>query len=286
MKKKQTTLFILLFCMSISLFGQIKQQPTQQVLLEMRDSSVIKGILVAKQGDTLVVETKLFGTLSVKKKDIKTMEIIEKETPSDVKKRFENLHAIHNFVSPTGIGLRKGEGYYNNTYLFLNTGAYGFSKNFSLGLTLMPRQLFFVATPKLSFRVANNFSLGICGAVGFVGYGPLLGGYGVATIGNRDHNLSIGVGSGISGEYELKSPFFFSINGQIRLARKVSLITENYILQGHLLGVTGFRFMNAKSAFNLGIIYPFFPVFDSGSPFPFLGFGIPFKIKKKGKVRF
>ena len=113
-------------------------------------------------------------------------------------------------------------------------------------------------------------------------------GYGVATFGNRDKNLSVGMGSGVSTEYSLDSPIFFSISGQIRLARKVSLITENYILQGHILGVSGFRFMNAKSAFNLGVIYP--NVFDSGSgfiaPLPFLGFGIPFKSKKKEKVRF
>ena len=271
--------------MPISLFGQIKQQPTQQVLIEIRDSSVIKGTLIAKQGDTLFVETKLFGTLFVKEKDIKTMEIIEKETPSGVKKRFENLHGIHNFVSSTGIALRKGEGYYNNSYLFMNIGAYGFTNNFSLGLTIIPRAGF-VATPKLSFAVAKNFSLGISGTVGIFDGVPLLGGYGVATIGNRDQNLSMGIGSGISSEFSLDAPIFFSISGQIRLARKLSLITENYILQGHILGVTGFRFMNAKSAFNLGIIYPFFPVFGSSSPVPFLGFGIPFKNKKKRKVSF
>lgn len=283
---KQTTLFMFLFCVPISLFGQIKKQDTQQVMIELRDSSVIRGTLVSKRSDTLVIETTILGTIFVMKKDIKTMEIIEKETPSDVKKRFENGHAIHNFVSATGIGLRKGEGYYNNTYLFINVGAYGFTNHFSLGLTVLTNDGI-VVTPKLSFRVANNFSLGICGAAGLFIGGPLLGGYGVATIGNRDHNLSIGVGSGISGEYKLDSPFFFSINGQIRLARKVSLITENYILQGYLLGVTGFRFMNAKAAFNLGVIYP--NVFDSGSvsgsiaPIPFLGFGIPFKIKKRKK---
>ena len=282
---KQTTLFLLLFCVPISLLSQIKKEPIQQVMIELRDKSVIRGTLVSKRSDTLVVETTSLGTLFIKEKDIKTAEIIEKETPTDVKKRFENGHAIHNFVSSTGIGLRKGEGYYNNTYLVVNTGAYGFTNHFSLGFTILARGGF-VATPKLSFRVANNFSLGICGAVGLFFGGSLLGGYGVATIGNRDHNLSIGVGSGTSNEYSLDSPIFFSISGQIRLARKISLVTENYIIAGHMLGVTGFRFMNAKSAFNLGIIYPFIPIFSSASPSPFLGFGIPFKSKKKNKVKF
>lgn len=285
MKTLQTILVFFLFCIPISLFGQTKNQ---QLLLEMRDSSVIKGAFIEKQGDTLFIETKLFGTLSVKEKDIKTMEIIEKESPSDGKKQFENPHSIHNFVSSTGIGLRKGEGYYNNISLFINTGTFGFTKHFSLGLSIIPRAATMFAIPKLSFQVHENFSLGLSGVFGLLEAVPVFAGYGVATFGNRDKNLSVGMGSGVSTEYSLDSPIFFSISGQIRLARKVSLITENYILQGHILGVSGFRFMNAKSAFNLGVIYP--NVFDSGSgfiaPLPFLGFGIPFKSKKKEKVRF
>lgn len=236
MKALLTTFLFFLFCMPISLFGQIKQQPTQQELNEKRDSSLPDG-----------------------------------------KNQFENPHSIHNFVSSTGIGLRKGEGYYNNIYLVSNTGAYGFTKHFSLGLSIIPR-FAFLAIPKLSFQVRKNFSLGLCGVVGRLDGGPVVAGYGVATFGNRDNNLSVGMGSGVSTEYSLDSPIFFSINGQIRVARKVSLITENYILQGHILGVSGFRFMNAKAAFNLGVIYP--NVIGFGPITPFLGFGIPFKSKK------
>jgi hypothetical protein len=46
---------------------------------------------------------------------------------------FENAHANRQFMTPTAFSLPKGEGYYKNTDLLLNSVNYGVTDRFSIG---------------------------------------------------------------------------------------------------------------------------------------------------------
>ena len=53
--------------------------------------------------------------------------------------------------------------------------------------------------------------------------------YGVGTFGNRDNAFSAGMGYFYSGDEVLNQPAFM-FGGETRIARRMKLITENYIL--------------------------------------------------------
>ena len=80
----------------------------------------------------------------------------------------------------------------------------------------------------------------------------------------------------------------FTASGQGRLARGVSIMTENFINNDGNVGISGFRFMGKSVAFNIGLMYTFgtnssgFDFFGEGdSPFiPFLGLHVPFGKRK------
>jgi hypothetical protein len=289
-------LLILLNCFIMPIFGQKKEEQPKQVQLEMRDGNTVQGKLITRYGDTVVIETATLGTLNLNIKNIKSITVLDAQRLKNGEYWFENPHATRGFFAPTGYGLRKGEGYYSNIYLFLNSISYGFTDNFTVGaggdaFTIFSGNapIFMYVTPKFSFQAGENFSYGVGVLAASIGGGIFSGNstrssegilYGVGTYGSRDNNISLALGYGYSGNDWAKRPVS-TISGQYRVARKVSLMTENYILSEGFLGVTGARFMNSSFSFDLGIIYG--SIFDSGLsaiPIPFLGIAFPFGHKK------
>jgi hypothetical protein len=139
-------------------------------------------------------------------------------------------------------------------------------------------------TPKLSFQAGKDFSYGIgvlAGSFGFNTERTTAGiVYGVGTFGNRDNNVSVALGYGFA-QGELTQRPTVTISGQYRAGRKISLMTENYILPEAVFGTTGVRFMNSNFAFDLGLMYGNLSGEVSGiAPIPFLGIAIPFGHKK------
>jgi hypothetical protein len=108
--------------------------------------------------------------------------------------------------------------------------------------------------------------------------------YAVATFGNRDNNLSLGLGAGVANG---TSGRVLTLSAQGRLTRGIGLMSENYFLGDFNIGTTGVRFMNSSIAFNVGLMYSIGNNDNSFSsespfvPFPFLGLSIPFNSKKK-----
>ena len=280
-----------LFLTNTFLFGQQKEPANKYLLLEMRDGNTLQGKIIEKRGDTLVIETTTLGLLNVSTKNVKN--IIPLDNNRFVKGEFwfENPHGTRGFFAPTGHGLRKGEGYYSNIFLFINSAAYGFTDNFTVGVgadvfTIFTGNapLMLYVTPKLSFKAGKNFSYGVGVLAGSFGWNDERTGagivYGIGTIGDRDKNASIGLGYGYA-DGKLADRPVVTLSGQYRAGRKVSLMTENYILPGGFFGTTGVRLMNVNFAFDLGILYYSESDLDSPiAPFPFLGVAFPFGHKK------
>lgn len=296
---KQSLLAILLaFTFNASLSAQKKTEQAKNVMVEMRDGNSFNGVLKGRQGDTVTVESATLGVLNLNIKNIKSITALDASQLKSGVYWFENTHATRGFFAPTGFNLRKGEGYYSNVLIGLNSVAYGFTDNFTIGagadaftvLTGNAPALLYI-TPKFSFRGGESFTYGVGALVGSFGLNADRAtagiAYGVGTFGNRNNNVSIAVGYGFAEGSWSKQPVV-TLSGQYRVARKVSLMTENYILPDVVFGVTGARFMNSNFSFDIGAMYGglFGDAFSGGgsasavAPIPFLGIAIPFGHKK------
>ena len=230
------------------------------------------------------------------------MLISKKITPFDVvqirgdKYWFENPQSTRYFFSPNGYGLKKGEGYYQNIWVMMNSFAIGLTDYVSVGGGLIPLFLFAGAptpawgTVKISIPVSKNkFNL----AAGVLA-GTIIGGkdftdsntaygifYGLATIGSKDMNVSLGAGYGFAGGSVSSSPML-NLNGMYRIGPRGYLLTENYLFPGETstaLMMFGARTIIKNAGLDYGLVFPLGG--DSGSfAAPWLGITIPLGMRK------
>ena len=177
------------------------------------------------------------------------------------------------FFAPTARGLRKGENTLQTVNLFLVGGNFGITDNISLGgyVTLFPGagldNQFLVLTPKVSFPVSENLHFG-AGAVylripDFDGtldrsYGAGIM-YGAVTYGSADNNVTGGLGYGFF-EGEVGSTPILLAGGQKRISRRISLISENYIVadsRAGLGGLYGVKINWRRTSLGLGALYAY-----------------------------
>ncbi|MDB4728341.1 hypothetical protein OAF63_06080, partial [Saprospiraceae bacterium] len=201
---------------------------------KLTNGNTYLGTVLSEDAETITIKTKEFPQITLRKKDIVSMKVIESNQLKEGEYWFENPNATRNLFGPTGYGLKKGEGYYQNFLLVYNSVSYGFTDNFTVGFGTIPFTfgdgLFFTITPKVSIPIVEDkFNIG----VGLL-YSSLFGSsssiaYGVATYGSRDNNFTIGMGYGnIEGEWAEAPIFTFS--GMVRLSKKFGLVTENWVI--------------------------------------------------------
>lgn len=280
-----------LLCFASDLAAQEPAAPRDTIwVVEMLDGNTYSGNIVDTGGLHITMYTSV-GVLTLERRSIRSMQLVARQHL--VKGVFwpENPHSSRHFFSPSGYGLRKGQGYYQNIGLFFNQVSYGVTDNISIGGGIIPVFLFGAPfspawiTPKISFPYRNDqgsFGVGtILGGVlgqGLEGFGVL---YAVNTVGNRESQITVGIGMG----YGTKSGFVerptFNISGMRRLSRKWSFVTENYLFTtpdasfGVLSG--GARFMGRRLAIDLGGLIPVSPDFPIFIIIPWLSLTVPFQ---------
>jgi hypothetical protein len=280
-----------------------KKESGKQVNIELKNGDNINGKLMARRGDTVVVETTTLGTININIKNIKN---IDARSPENIKANeywFDNVHAVHGFIAPTAFNLRKGEGHYSNIYLFFNYVSYGLTDNFSLTagtefLSLLFGEgsdvpAFYYLNPKLSIPVNKEVNVALGSMLVFYKNGNFNGSqallpipYGIATFGNRNNNASVGFATSFVGSRRIP---ILTISGQGRLARGISLMTENHFAEDLNFGITGFRFMSKGIGVNVGFFYSLptsgYGIASDLGPNPlrrlFLGLNVPFGHKRK-----
>ncbi len=142
-------------------------------------------------------------------------------------------------------------------------------------MTLVPTGLdnqVYYLTPKVGLLNTDTFSVA---AGALLAFAPLDNGhslgivYAVATEGGPDGSVSGGLGWGYLDSKLARRPAIM-LGGAKRVARRMSLISENYLFPGTpdpLLSY-GVRFFGEKLSTDLAMIYPM----NSGVPVP----GVPF----------
>jgi hypothetical protein len=280
---KYTYLFIFL----LSALFVSAQKAGDFVVIKHNDGNTYQGEIVNINSEIVKLSTKTLGTIELDREDLKS---IESTTEKDISKGNLPMHSVFGsryYFGPSSLGLKKGEGYYQNLLIFYNQVGYGVTDHFTIGASMVPLFLFGGPTPfglsaKVHTHLADNISIsagflggGIIGDLSddFGDFGDNLGGigFGTFTLGNRRQNFTLGGGITTTGEGVL------NISGQLPLSKKFFLVSENYITQGAWVTITGGRYMFKQVGFDFGLLRPLGQG-DIGDfiGFPYIGVTLPF----------
>lgn len=256
--------------------------------LETRDGNGYTGIIVASDTARVIFKADNLGEITIPRKEIKTIEQIDAEKLKKGKFWFENPQATRYLFSPNGYGLKKGEGYYQNVWVLFNSFAIGLTDHISVGGGVVPAFLFAGSptpawvTAKVSLPVVKEkFNLGAGVLAGTVlgesetGFGIF---YGIATVGSKDVNASIGMGYGFAGGSISRAPML-NLSGMCRITSRVYLVTENYLFSDSNANTAVLSFGGRTIFKNAGLDYGLLlPVSDDTGIYgiPWLGITIPF----------
>jgi len=248
----------------------------QKVVL--KDGSEFIGHIVEQDSQVVVFRTSSVDRLEIKRSQIDRIEVVEESSMKTGRYWFPNPNPTRYLFGPSAINLKKGEGYYQNTWVLLNSFNVGVTDHISVGggfelistfATLGSDegwQPVFILTPKVGFKVRNDLHLG--GGVLYLNVPDIdfnesgsdrsgLGiAYGIGTYGSYDHNITLGAGWGFVQEQWADRPIL-TISGMTRISRKTALVSENWILpvDGYYgIYSYGIRFFGEKLAVDLGFI--------------------------------
>ena len=232
---------------------------TRMQVLTLRDGSTLVGRILSVGQESVQFETSV-GRMTIPIANIREVSQTETARMRDGEYWFPNPNATRLFFSSTGMMLKRGEGYISDYMLFFPGVAYGVTDNVTIGggVSLFPvgleHQVYYL-TPKVGGSVSENVHLAT-GALIASWEGETVGiGYGVGTFGTPDASLTTGVGYGFSGS-ELSDKPIFLVGGEKRIARRLALVTENYIipdLDENPVYSFGIRLMGEKLTVDLGL---------------------------------
>jgi hypothetical protein len=260
-------------------------------ILRTRDGSTIVGHLVRETRDS--IDFAGYGAVfTLARADVLELRAMEPEHVHRGEYWPPDPNSTRLFFAPTGRMLAKGEGYFSDTYLLLVGAAGGVTSNFTMGggMSLIPSQNpqnnVFYLTPKVGLIDRPNFALATGALVGFAGFEDIESKersfgilYGVGSVGSRDSHLDFGAGFGYAGGRLSANPALM-IGGATRVSRRVSLLTENYVLtslDNDGLVSYGVRFFGEKLSVDLA----FFNAIAKSSTFlfpgiPYVAFAVKF----------
>ena len=287
----KATLFIasLLFMVFVgqNVFAQTEGEKPHIYRIETSDRNIFTGQIVSETDRDIVLRTENLGDITIQKTSIKRKTLMEER---DGSLQSFNIHGNRYFVLSNSLGIPKGTGYYQNSWVFFNQAHYGITNNIALGAGLVPLFLFAgTATPIWIIPSVNipvsrdNFSLGANALIAAIAGGNNEGTAGfitfTGTLGNRNHNLSLGLGYGFIKDNWARSPLV-SISGMIRTGQRHYLLTEHYFVSGveefNLLSFLGGRFDFRGLALDYGLIIPMFQGMNTIVALPWLGVAVPF----------
>ncbi len=286
--------FFLAFAFVVTGLTCLAQDKNQAKIyhIETTDGNTYTGRVVSGDSTRVTIRTEKLGDITILYRDIRKKSALDVSQLKGDKIWLENPQSTRYFFSPNGYGLRKGEGYYQNVWVLVNSFAVGVNDFISLGGGLTPTFLFAGAptpawiTAKVSVPVSRDkFNLG-AGVLAGTALGASKTGfglfYGLATAGSRDRNITLGMGYGFAANSGTSSPMF-NLNGMYRIGPRGYLLTENYLFtsgsSSTLMLSFGGRTIIKDAGLDYGLVMPL--VQGSGIfAVPWLGITIPLGKRK------
>jgi hypothetical protein len=247
-------------------FQEMEFDSSETYRVELNDGSVFIGKFLEKDGQQLVISTNSLPRVEIPFSNIRKVEIVDRENiKDDGSYWFPNPNPTRYFFSPSAFNLKKGEGYYQNSYLVINsinvgvTDFFSFGGGFELISTFSPDVTpFFFLTPKLGTQISDNVHLS--GGLLIANADEYLLGttYGLVTLGDHDDNVTGGLGWGFF-DGEFASNPVITLSGMTRLKQKFSLVSENWFFPDgdggyYPIFSYGMRFFGEKIAVDLGFL--------------------------------
>jgi hypothetical protein len=261
-------------------------QKERLVAIEMKTGEQIVGYLISEDDTEVKLRTEKYGVVTLKWREILSIKDIDQNEVNKEGVYYKyNLQCTRYFFGPSGFGLKKGEGYYQNVWVFFNQASYGFTDYFSASVGTVPFFLFGGPTPvwivpKVSIPIIEDkLNIGAGAMMGTV-LGEDVGfaiPFGTFTYGNRNSNISASIGYGMA-DGEWSSDPTITISGMLRVSQKTYLITENYFFPAAEVSLItiGARSFAGKIGIDYGLVLPFEYGDFGGFVFPWLGLTVPF----------
>jgi hypothetical protein len=293
MKNRSKILYAVVFLFFLLTLNKVSAQvnsDTTRYQIITKNGNKYTGKILGSDSAHVKIRTLELGEITMLKKNIKT---IENVTGINQHRELQSGNHPQNtryFFSPNGYGLKKNQGYYQNVWVMVNNFAYGLSDNFSIGGGLVPMFLFAGSptpvwvTAKMSFPLEKNkLNMGVGALMGTVltseegshGFGML---FGLATVGSKQKNVSLGIGYGYAGGHWANSPLV-NFNAMVQIGKKGYFITENYLViidrDAMVIISAGGRQMINRVGIDYGLIIPLTSDMGSFVGMPWLGLTIP-----------
>lgn len=282
--KRPVILILFVLCASMQAHSQTENLSVNiRYWVLMNDGNEYVGILREVTGDEIKLETESLGLITI---PIVRISKIREVTSKNDTPLTDEIHSTKYFYNGSALNMTRGEGYYQNVWVLGNVIDYALTDNIQLQGGIVPLFLFDgTETPvwlKLKMTVPlvpNKFSIG-----GGVLYGTVIGleeNFGLintmGTVGNKDKNLTLGLGWGFTDEDFGERPTI-SVSGMIRTGPRGYLVTDNMFLDTGedepVLLMLGGRRLISRVALDFG------GMFISGTDpivvVPWLGVTIPF----------
>jgi hypothetical protein len=237
----------------------------QVQIIRLRDGSSIVGRVTEIAEDTVRFVGKA-GSLAIARADIVELREVAASSLRSGEVWPANPNATRLLFAPTGRMLEKGEGYFNDTYLFLMSVHGGISSRFSLGggMSVLPLDDFtdnaLYVMPKIGVYASPKLNVAVGGLAGVVGglvdddvnasFGII---YAVGTAGSPDASVTFGTGLAYAGGEFADHPVAM-LGAEKRLGRRVSFVTENYLIPNEDANAVisyGLRFFGEKLSADL-----------------------------------
>ncbi len=276
MKILKHVLALAVFCCSFdSVMSQVNSQPAidslntadttlKYVVVELENNTSITGKKVSDDGREIGIMTVDKGLILIPKYQIRTITVSATMPTVGGKRVFPNPHPSRYFYSPSGIPLKKGEGYIQAIYYLAFHGQYALTDHWSIGVTTT-----YIACPLLiNVKYTNTLhksadgkkniylATGIqAGSLTWINPGSYLGlGYAGLTFGNSESNITINGGvlaSSFSDNYyssgrSSASQPAISLSWNQRVSSNASFMGEVWLLGNTIVGGPGMRFYSGR----------------------------------------
>lgn len=247
------------------------------LIIEIMNGEKYKGNYVSEDEMEIVIAIFELGNTTFEKKFIKKIDKIALFQLKDGKYYFENPLYSKYYVSESAISLKEGEAFYQNLQIFINSFAYGVSDNFTISGGFETISLFegefpgFYVSPKFTFgEEESDIHFGVGANLATYQFDELFGSvYGMTTLGDKNNNITLGVGFGFIGS-DFEETAVFNLSGMTRLSRRFGLVADIFHVSGETLGGVTLRYMSENVAFDIG------GAFADGGALPLIGVTIKF----------
>ena len=203
---------------------------TRYVRLFLQNGGMYEGEVLEIDESSFLINTLDLGKMRITKTDISSITYITADEVGRMTKGNRkgdlNPQPTRYFFAPSGLQLKKGEGYYQNAWLIYNQVSYGVSDYFTVGMSMTPFGT--GGTVKFGTQLSDkvNVSAGAIALVSFTGDSPVGIGFANVTFGDERKNISISSGLGFSDAGD--NITLLNVSAMIEVSSSLWIITENY----------------------------------------------------------